>query len=95
MPQPGVVGFILFCPRQRGQRLGGAFQRIVIERLAVGETPAARAQRVDQLADDDLRPIAALLVRAWIQAGNLPQLVPEIETAGYRLVTATSPAWME
>ncbi len=32
-----------------------ARQRVVIERLAVRETAAARARRVDQLADDDLR----------------------------------------
>ena len=60
-------------------------QRVVVERLAVGETAAARAERINQLADDDLGPEAAHAVLARIQAGELARLVPKIDPAGHGL----------
>jgi hypothetical protein len=62
-----------------------ARQRIVIERLAVRETAPARAQGVEQLADDNLRPVATFLVRARIQTGAPAHFVPQIKPPGHRL----------
>src|SRR5690606_21323441 len=59
-------------------------QRIIIQSLAVGQATPAGAQRVNQLADDDLRAIATLLVLAGIQAGKLAHLFPEPEPARHR-----------
>lgn len=60
-------------------------QRIIVERLAVGETTAARTERVDQPADDDLRAVTAPAVLARVQAADLAPLVPEAKPSGHRL----------
>ena len=62
-----------------------ARQRIVIERLAVRETASARAEGVEQLTDDNLRPVAAFLVGARVEAGKCSHLVPQIKPPGHRL----------
>jgi hypothetical protein len=40
-----------------------ARRRILVARLTVGKTAAARARGMDQLPDNDLQPVATLFVR--------------------------------
>jgi len=78
LPDPRLIGELA-----HPQPLAG--QPIVIERLAVGQTAAAGTQRVKELADQDLRAVAAPLVLARIQAGELAQLAPKVEAPGHGL----------
>lgn len=62
-----------------------ACQRIVIEYSAVRETAAAGAQRVNELADEDLGTITALLVFPRIQTLQRPDRFLQAETPRHRL----------
>ena len=57
-------------------------QRIVVERLAVGEATAAWARGAHPLADNDLGSVAPPLVLAGIEAEEPTQLVPQVEAPG-------------
>ena len=62
-----------------------ARQRIIVERLAVGETTPTRTQCVDQLPDNDLRAITAFPVLARIQATAGANLFPQAKSPGHCL----------